>query len=75
MGLPRYVGEHVLPILEMKEDQTIKKALDILNKNYGQSRMERIEECVDDIIKFREDLYEEDNELILAMRLGRESKT
>ena len=67
-GLPRYIGEYVLPILEAKEDQTIKKALDILNRKYGQLRTERIEKCVDDIIKFREDLYEEDNKLMLAMK-------
>ena len=28
--LPRYVGEHVLPVLEFKEDQMIKKVLELL---------------------------------------------
>ena len=28
--LPRYVGEHVLPVLEKKQDQTIKKGLELL---------------------------------------------
>ena len=30
-GLPRYVGEHILPVLEKKTEQTIKKVLEILN--------------------------------------------
>ena len=30
-GLPRYVGEHVLPTLEKKSDQTILKVLDLLD--------------------------------------------
>ena len=28
--LPRYVGEHVLPVLEKRQDQRIKKALELL---------------------------------------------
>ena len=33
--LPRYVGEHVLPVLEKKQDQAIKKALELLEAKYG----------------------------------------
>ena len=29
--LPRYVREHVLPVLELKQDQTIKKVLELLD--------------------------------------------
>ena len=35
---------------------------------YGQSRTEKIEESVDNLLEFREDQYEVDNELILAMK-------
>ena len=50
--LPHYVGEHVLPILEKKQDQTIKKALELLDIKYGRSRTERVKECVEDLLKF-----------------------
>ena len=50
--LPRYVGEHVLPILEKKQDQTFKKALELLDTKYGRLRTEKIKECVYDLRKF-----------------------
>ena len=50
--LPHYNGEHVLPILEKKQDQTIKKALELLDTKYGRSRTEKIEEYVDDLLRF-----------------------
>ena len=66
--LPRYVREHVLSVLEKKQDQTIKKVLELLEVKYGKSRKEKIEECVKDILKFKEDQYEENEELIIAMK-------
>ena len=50
--LPRYVGEYVLPVLELKQDQMIKKVLELHEIKYGRSRTEKIEECVNDILKF-----------------------
>ena len=50
--LPQYVGEHILPVLEKKQDQTIKKVLELLDIKYGRSRMEKVEECVEDLLKF-----------------------
>ena len=35
--LPRYVGEHVLHVLELKQDQVIKKVLELLEVKYGRS--------------------------------------
>ena len=46
----------------------IKKVLELLEGKYGRSSTEKIEECVKDILKFREDQYEENKELILAMK-------
>ena len=34
-GLPKYVGELVLPVLETKVDQTLKKVLEIVILKYG----------------------------------------
>ena len=41
--LPRYVGEHVLPVLLLKRDQTITKAIKLLEVKYGRSRTKKIE--------------------------------
>ena len=64
-GLPKYVGEHILPILESKDDQTIKKVLEILMLKYGHSRVKKIEDFMEDWSKFRDDQYEDDAELLL----------
>ena len=55
--LPCYVAEHVLPVLDKNTDQTVKRALELLEVKYGRSTIERIEELVDDLLKFREDQY------------------
>ena len=67
-GLQRYVAEHILPVLIKKTDQTIKKVIELLDMKYGRSRTEKVEEAVEDLLKFREDQYEDDDELILAMK-------
>ena len=42
---------------------------------YGRSRTEQIEELVDDLLNFREDQYEDDGELLLAMKDIRRRET
>ena len=54
-GLQKYVGEHILPVLETKVDQTLKKVLEILILKYGRTRVEQIEDFMDDWSKFRDD--------------------
>ena len=66
--LPRYLAEHVFPVLDKKNDQTVERALELLEVKYGRSRTERIEELVDDLLNFWEDQYEDDGELLLAMK-------
>ena len=67
-GLPRFVGEHVLPVLEKKQDQNVKKVLELLDVKYGRTRIEKVEECVKDWLEFKEDQFEEEDELLLAMK-------
>ena len=67
-GLPRYVGEHILPVLEKKTNQTIKRVLKLLDLKYGRTQTEKIEEVVDDWMKFRENQFEDDGELILSTK-------
>ena len=46
----------------------MEKVIQLLNKKYGRSRTEKVEEAVKEIMKFREDYYEEDDDLIMAMQ-------
>ena len=67
-GLQRYVTEHILPVLIKKTDQTLEKVVKLLDVKYRRSRTEKVEEAVEDLLKFREDQYEDDDELILVMK-------
>ena len=67
-GLSKYVGKHVLPVLETKVDQTLKKALEILILKYGRTRLEVIEDFMEDWSNFKDDQYGDDAELLLGMR-------
>ena len=67
-GLHKYVGEHILPVLETKEEQTLKRVLEILTLNYGRTRVEKIEDFMDDWSRFKDDHYEDDSELFLGMK-------
>ena len=49
-------------------DQTLEKVIGLLNVEYGRSRTEKVEDVIEDYLKFREDQYEDDDELILAMK-------
>ena len=67
-GLQKYVTEHILPVLIKKSDQTLEKVVGLLDKKYGRLRTEKVEEAVEDMMRFREDSYEEDDELIMAIK-------
>lgn len=45
----------------------MKKVLELLDLRYERSCLEKVEECVQDWIEFKEDQYEEEEELLLAM--------
>ena len=66
-GLPKYV-EHILPILEKKTDQAMKRVLEILALKYGRTRVEKIKDFMDERTKFRDDQYDDDGELLLGMK-------
>ena len=66
--LPRYVAEHILSVLIKKTDQTLEKVIKFLDLKYGRSRTEKVEEAVEDLLKFREDQFEDDDELILVVK-------
>lgn len=75
--VPEYVKFHdlveehkknILPILIRKTDQTLDKVIKLLDAKYRRSRTDKVKEAIEDLLKFREDQYEDDDELILAMR-------
>ena len=56
-GLQRFLADHILPVVLKKEDQNVKKVVALLNERYGRTRIEKVEEAIDDLFKFREDNY------------------
>ena len=67
-GLQRFIANHILPVLVKKEDQTVDNVTRLMDSRYGRTRTEKVEEAIEDLFKFREDQYEDDDELMLAMR-------
>ena len=67
-GLPKYVGEHILPVLDRKTDQIMKCVLKLLSLKYGQTRTEKMEEIVEDWMKFCDNQHEDNGELLLDMK-------
>ena len=66
-GLQRFITDHILPVIVRKEDQTVEKVTRLLESRYGRTRTEKVEEAIEDLFQFREDQYEDDDELMLAM--------
>ena len=46
--LPWYVAGHILTVIEKKQNQQVKKVLELLDLMCGRSRLEQIIECVQD---------------------------
>ena len=67
-GLQKYVGEHILPVLETKVDQTLKKVLEIFILKYRCTKVEQIKDFMEDWSKFKDDQYEDDGKLLLRMK-------
>ena len=57
-GLDKNVGEHILTTLNTVEKHNVKEVIECMEKRYGRTRLEKLEELVLDYIRFREDDYE-----------------
>ena len=66
-GLQKFLADHILPVILNKNDQNVKKVISLLNERYGRTQTEKVEEAIEDLFKFREDQFEDDDELMLAM--------
>ena len=66
--MQRFIADHILPVLVKKEDQTVDKVAGLLDGRYGRSWTEKVKELIVDLFKFKEDQYEDADELTLAMK-------
>ena len=41
-GLQKFLAEHILPVIETKEDQNVKKVITLLNERYGRTCTEKV---------------------------------
>ena len=62
------MSRNIFFLSQLKTDQTLDKVIELLDMKYGISRTEKVEDVIEDYLKFREDQYEDDDELILAMK-------
>ena len=65
-GLARYTGEHVVGKLDTTETQTIKEILKLLDIKYGRTRLEDLEELMEEWIKFNFNEHENEEEYLFA---------
>ena len=50
------MAKYVLMVLENKHDQQVRKVLELVNLKYGRSLLEKVEECFQDWIEFKEEV-------------------
>merc|ERR1712080_252196 len=65
-GLAKYMGEHVVGKLDTIEKQTIKGLMELLDTQYGRTRLEELEELMEDWIKFNFNEHESEEEYLFA---------
>ena len=66
-GLQRFLANHILPVIVKKEDQNVEKVIRLLDKRYGRTRTEKVEAVIENKFRYREDQYEDDDKLMLAI--------
>merc|ERR1712237_221465 len=65
-GLSKYIGDHVVGKLDTIDKQTVKNLIELLDIKYGRTRLEELEELMDDWIKFNFNEHENDEEYVFA---------
>ena len=66
-GLAKYVGEHILTRLDTVQKQKVKEVTELLRVKYGRTRIEELEELMEDWIKFNFNEYESEEDNLFAM--------
>ena len=65
-GLAKYIGEHVVGKLDTIEKQNVKEIIELLDLKYGRTRLEELEELMEDWIKFNFNEHESEEEYLFA---------
>merc|ERR1712121_358039 len=65
-GLARYTGEHIVGKLDTTETQTNKELLQLLDIKYGRTRLEELEELMEEWIKFNFNEHENEEEYLFS---------
>merc|ERR1711962_1341414 len=65
-GLAKYVGEHVIGRLDTIGKQRVKEIVELLRLKYGRTRLEELEELMEDWIKFNINEHESEEEYLFA---------
>merc|ERR1712243_401373 len=65
-GLAQYVGEHVIPKLDTIEKHKVAEITKLLKLKYGRTRIEELEELMEDWIKFNFNEHESEEEYLFA---------
>ena len=76
-GLAKYTGEHIVGKLDTTETQTIKEILKLLDIKYGRTRLEELEELMEDWIKFNFNEHDNEEEYLFAQEkiISRQNET
>ena len=62
-GLAKFLGEDILTTVNTVEKQKV-KVIDCLEIRYGQTILEKLEELLTGYVKFREDDYDDEDDLL-----------
>merc|ERR1712041_9117 len=67
-GLAKYIGEHVIGKLDTIEKQKVKGIIELLDLKYGRTRLEELEELMEDWIKFNFNEHERQEEKQVTLK-------
>ena len=65
-GLAVYIGGYVVDILDTVEKQTVKNLIDALDRQYGRTRLEELEELMKDWIQFNSNEHVNEEQYLFA---------
>ena len=65
-GLGKYVGEMILTKLDTVENQKVKDIIELLKLRYGRTRIEELEELMENPMKFNANELENEDEYLFA---------
>ena len=54
-GLHKFLADNIILVILTKNDQNVKKVINLLNERYGRTRTKKVEEAIEDLFRFRED--------------------